>query len=149
MGKIKIFDFIFAWIFKISALILLPLIIYYIIYVSLNKPVIDFFKLPEWMFISIILYADTLTRSVSFFYRFDKKLASWEGWGGAEKETLSVVYVAILGITISSVLLMFIVIDENKKLDLPDNFYKIEQLVFFIALAISFIFELIISKVEP
>lgn len=145
---IKIIDFIFSWIFKISALILLPLIIYFIIYISLNKSMDEFFKIPEWMFIAIILYGDTLTKSISFFYRSDKELASSSTWEGAEKESLIMVYWAILGITTSSVLLMFIVIYENKNLDLPSIFYKIELIVFLLALITSLFIELLVRIVS-
>lgn len=148
MGKIKIIDFIGTWIFKVSALILLPLIIYFIIYISLNESVNEFFKLPEWMFIAIVLYVDTLTKSIGFFYKFDTELASLDSWEGAEKESQGVVYIAILGITISSILLMFIVFEENGKLDLPSIFYTFERFVFIGALLLSFAFELIASKVE-
>ena len=116
---------------------------------SFNESVNEFLKLPEWMFISIILYADTLAKSISFFHKLDRKMASlYHSWVGAEKESLTVVYISILGITISSVLLMFIIFDQNKKLDLPSIFYNIERIVFCIAVVDSFAIEYIISNVS-
>ena len=59
------------WAWEISAFILLPLIIYFLMFISLGIQFSELFKLPEWMFISIILYGDTFRKSI---HELQKKL---------------------------------------------------------------------------
>ncbi|MDO8727086.1 MAG: hypothetical protein Q7J35_13540 [Candidatus Methanoperedens sp.] len=149
---IRIFAIFISSLFKVSALILLPLIIYFIIYLSLNKPMDEFFKLPEWMFISIILYGVTLSDTISFIHKSEKNLVSLSLWEGIEEESQVMVYMGILGITISSVLLMFIIIGEYENLTMPSSFYFVEWFVFSFALVTSIVFEImkkLVSRKKP
>jgi hypothetical protein len=152
---ISLVSWVYIWGFNLSAFILLPLIIYSIIYIILNEPMGELLKLPEWMFIAIILYGDTLSKTLIFYNKLDKEalekraspLSFWEAlFGGFDIESPFLVSFAILGITISSVLLTFAIIAKYKELNLPIAFYLIENCVFFVALVFSLLCELMIRS---
>ncbi len=141
---------VFIWIFNISAFILLPLIIYIIIGVFIfNDSIANLLKFPELMFIAIILYGDALNKSIKSFYKLGEgmkeELFHYQGF---TKETQFAISFAILGITISSVLLAFVIIAQYKEFEIPPHFYSIEVWVFIFALLSSFISEVDIRLSE-
>jgi hypothetical protein len=110
----------------------------------------DIFKLPEWMFIAIILYGDALSKNINLYNKIDKEqkeecLLKYQGF---TTESQFAVSIAMLGITISSVLLTFAIIAKYKEFELPSIFYSIEQGVFLFAIFVSAMCELDIRLKE-
>lgn len=141
------------WVFNTSAFILLPLIIYVIIYLILKEPMSELLKLPEWMFIAIVLYGDALSKNINLYNKLDKneEKESYSGYWdtifeGFYIESQFAVSLAILGITISSVLLTLAIIAKYKELDISSIFYFIENIVFLFAIVYSAICELFIRN---
>jgi len=105
------------WFVEVSGFILLPLIVYLIAFISLDRPASELAQLPEWMFISIILYGEVLKRLVIFYRRFR----------GFDLKFIRVISMGIIGITISSILLCFSLIAEHKPgFVLPKAFYFLQ-----------------------
>lgn len=132
----KVYKILDNWIWELLAFILLPLIIYFLMFIFLDVQFIQVIKLPEWMFISIILYADSLKKIIHYEKNNDKDF---------EESSTKFISFAIIGVTISSVLLALSIVDKYKEFELPIIYYYFELFVFAIAIILSAYFELIIK----
>jgi hypothetical protein len=118
------------WMLETCAFILLPLLVYLVVFFSLDGNVERLFRLPEWMFAAIILHADML-RKLLHLYR------NYRGFYLKMVRTLSF---GILGIVISSIFLALSLIAQEKPavLRVPEKaFYRWQMLVFALALLMS------------
>jgi hypothetical protein len=116
------------WLIEVSAFILLPLLIYIITFITLGRPAKEIVRLPELMFISIILYGEILKRSVIFYRQFR----------GFELKLIRMLSVGLLGISVSGVLLCFSLVAQHRPdVTLSKPFYFIQGFVFLTALLTS------------
>jgi hypothetical protein len=116
---------LWAWFVETLAFSLLPLCVYAVTYMSLQKPAEEIIKLPEWMFISIILYGDTLRRLILFYRKYK----------GFELKVQRDYAGGVVGITISAILLnSAITASLSKNSELPSSFYVLQTAVFALAM---------------
>lgn len=132
----EIFSIFINWFWEVTAFVLLPLIIYIIVFLSLNIQISQLIGLPEWMFISIIFYGNTLKKTIIYL-----KIHDWH----FETNSIAMISCTILGISISSVLLAFSIIAKYKELDLSSFYYPLQLGIFLFALISSVVYELIIK----
>ncbi|BDU35749.1 hypothetical protein [Vibrio nigripulchritudo] len=126
--KIEIWNLLFAWLIEISAFILLPLIVYFITFKVLPVDGDDIYKIPEWMFISVVVFGDLTKKKLNFYKRF-------EGYDVKMVRTLAI---GVLGMVVSSIMLGYSLIAmRTPNLELSDSFYAIQMWVFVIGLVFS------------
>jgi len=114
------------WMLEVAAFILLPLIVYLATFICLSIPLAEIAKLPEWMFIAIILYGETIKRLLVFYRKYK----------GYELKLIRTLSFGILGITLSSILLCLSIVANHKtdRFDLPPIYYKFQFSIFVVAL---------------
>ena len=116
------------WMLEIGAFILLPLVVYLIVFFSIEVDLGKLYRLPEWMFIGVILHADTMHKLL-ILYR------EYKGFPGKLVRTLSIGILGIVGCSICLVLSMLA--QEKANFDLPLNFYHLQMGMFVVALYFS------------
>ncbi len=121
--QLKYFTSIFLnWFLEVAAFILLPLLIYVLAYSVLEADKAEVFRLPEWMFISVILFGEAIKRLI-VFYRNSKDM---------EQKILKLFPIGFIGITISAILLCFSMIASMRPpvLTLKPLFYRCQYVIF-------------------
>jgi len=83
------------WLYEIGAFALLPLIIYVLVYLLIGEEVVQVLLLPEWLFITVLLYGSILGKLVVHF-------RDYAGYLPRIRRTIAQ---GVLGILIASVLL--------------------------------------------
>jgi hypothetical protein len=129
-GIVTLISAFWLWLLETSAFVLLPLIVYLIVFSSVNLEKADIFKLPEWMFVSIILFGESLRKSLIYYK--DAK--------GFHIQVLHELSITILGIVISSVFLIFSIISHyNESFPLSPSYYGFQMTIFGFSVFYSFI----------
>ena len=114
------------WFAEVAGFILLPLFVYVIVLAALGVGMSKLIELPEWMFVSVILFGHTTRKSIAYYK--DCIPSHLE----ANKETSVFklkmdreVSKGIFGIVISAVFLILTMVAENKNeaLKLATPFY--------------------------
>ena len=118
----------FNWLCEVSAFILLPLFIYVIVYYMEGLPLTRIMERPEWMFIAIILHADTLRRL----------LGHYRDYRGFDVNAIRVISIGVLGIISAALFLVFTILaDDSNARTLPLSFYRFQTVLFCAALLYS------------
>jgi hypothetical protein len=119
------------------AFVLLPLFVYLLVFVGLGINPQELFKLPEWMFISVILYGDISRKQIAYYQVFK----------GFDLRIIRTISVTVFGIVISSTFLIFSVIAQYNSSFHLSGLYYISQIVWFIiTLAYSILTSMWISR---
>ena len=122
------FTLFMQWALETGAFVLLPLFVYLLVYFSIEVDLGKLYKLPEWMFIAVILHADTM-RKLLLLYR------EYKGYALKLIRTLSI---GLLGIVICSIFLVLSLLAQEKpNFVLPSTFYHLQMLMFAFALYLS------------
>jgi hypothetical protein len=116
-----------VWLIEVCAFVLLPLVIYVVTFLSIGRSVREALNSPEVMFLAIILYGDVLKRQVLFYRRY-------RGFALKFSRELAV---CVLGMTISSVLLCFSLIEDTKVLSMSRSYRVLKLSAFGSALVLS------------
>jgi len=117
-----------SWMMETIAFVLLPLIVYLIVFFALGIEISELVRLPELMFVAIILFADA-TRQLVLFYR---------QFRGFSQRVMFTIPFGLLGIVISAMFLAFSMIAQQKPdFGLPWLFYKFQVGIFLWSLLTS------------
>jgi hypothetical protein len=102
---IKLIVNIMDWGLEALAFVLLPLLIYYAVFNSLGVKAIYFIGLPEWMFISIILFGHCLKDLIYTYHYFED----------FETKLVRCISIGILGFAASIVFLVLTLVEQHQK----------------------------------
>ena len=116
----EIFKLSAFWLYETLAFILLPLVIYLLLYLSFKNSIYDFSRLPEWMFITIVLYGDTIRKLILLYLKFKNP----------ELRIGRTVAQAVIAIVISSTFLVIILIAQQEKLEISPFIYWGQFVIF-------------------
>ena len=137
---LEIWHLVTQWFAEVAAFILLPLFVYIIVLAALGVGKSKLFELPEWMFVSIILFADTTRKSIAYY----KDCIPSQLEANKEPSVFKLkmdreVSKGIFGIVISATFLILTMVAENKKeaLRLATPFYWAQIVWFGIAVCNS------------
>lgn len=130
------------WLAEVAAFILLPLVVYIAVFVALGIEKTKLIELPEWMFVSIILFGESTLKSIVYYK--DRLLSAAEAKreiSGFSLKMTREISVGIIGIVISCVFLALSMVAFYKPdcLSLSTWFYRLQMLCFLIALGRSFV----------
>lgn len=107
---------------------LLPLLVYLLVYISTQANMAKLYKLPEWMFVAVILHSD-IVRKLLLLYR---------GYQGFPLKMVRTLSFGILGIVTCCIFLVLSLLAlEKPNFDLPPTFYRLQMLMFALALSMS------------
>lgn len=125
------FSAIGAWIFETVALVLLPIIVYAIIFRFFEQSIDELKRIPEWMFASVMLFGDA-----------SKRLIMLCGTGVSEhresRPSLAFVLPGFVGVVISVLFLAFSVAIQIEKWGAPGMwFYDVQVLIFLFSVLYS------------
>ena len=116
---------IVSWGLETVGFVLLPLIVYLVIFYGLRMDLHSLIELPEWMFISVLLFGTMIKEQVSFF----------KNWSNFETIALFAISIGVLGIVVSAVFLTFSTIAQYREnFSLSDDYYRIQLVVFILSL---------------
>lgn len=121
-------DAALRWFIKTSAFILLPLLVYFVVYFAMGNSIVALFKLPEWMFVAIILYGNAMLEVVFFL----KETNNFD-----DNTVRPVIAFGILGIVISAVFLVLSIIAQLGSQDLSTSYYILQFFLFLASFAFS------------
>ena len=94
----------FQWFIESSAFVLLPLYVYAADHFVTGQPLANIILSPEMMFTAIILHAEAMRKQIVYYRR--KR--------GFEIKIMRVISIAILGIVLSAIFLVFSIHNEEK-----------------------------------
>ena len=125
--KQEIFKLSTLWLYETVAYILLPLLIYVILFISTGGQIYNLYKLPEWMFITIILYGDTIRKLILLYVKFDN----------FELRINRTIAQAIIAIVLTSTFLVIQLISQQKNIELASYFFYGQFIIFLHAIWFS------------
>jgi len=103
-------------------------------------------ELPEWMFVSIILFGDSTLRSIAYYKDLMLNAKDAHGNPGYSLKMNRELSVGIIGIVVSCVFLALIMVANRNALSLSRSFYWLQILIFAFALARSFVNRMYIGR---
>jgi len=110
--RLPVFHLVTQWLAEVVGFILLPLIIYLVIFALLGPAKPRIIELPEWMLVSIIMFGETTRKSIEYYKnRITSNLESRDISVFGLKATREIA-VGSIGVVVSSVLLVFGMIAE-------------------------------------
>ena len=116
------------WFLETVAFIMLPLLVYLITFASLPVEGDSPLDLPEWMFISTILYGD-VTKKMILFYK---------DYQGFNLNAVRSIAIGVVGMVSSSVLIAFLLVEQRvESVTLSPLFNWIQIVVFLNAVIVS------------
>ena len=127
----------FQWLFESSAFVLLPLYVYAADHFVTGQPLANIILSPEMMFTAIILHAEAMRKQIVYYRR--KR--------GFEIKIMRVISIAILGIVLSAIFLVYSIHNEkDHALDsIGGRFFVSQSLLFVFALLNSVTTSLVIG----
>jgi hypothetical protein len=133
LSESPLFNLIVYWVLETCAFTLLPLIVYIIIFFALAIDWYELLKLPEWMFVAIVVYSET-TRKLVLYYR------DYEGFSSKAVRAVSL---GVIGMVTSSVFLAFSAVAQLRDaITLSTIYYAIQTILFVASLMFSAMFGL-------
>lgn len=63
----RVYHLATQWLAEVGAFVLLPLIVYIIVFLALGVDRTKLIELPEWMFVSIILFGESTLKSIAYY----------------------------------------------------------------------------------
>jgi len=124
----EIFKLSTLWFYETIAFILLPLLIYLILYFSFRNSIYDFSRLPEWMFITIVLYGDTIRKLIFLYLKFKNP----------ELRIGRTVAQAVIAIVLTSTFLIILLISQQEHLEINPFIYWGQFVIFFHSIWFSY-----------
>jgi hypothetical protein len=125
---VVLYNLFLHWLLETAAFILLPLIVYLIVFAALNIEQTKLIELPEWMFVSIILHGEIMRKYILFYSNYK----------GFHLKAIRQISLGILGIVTSSVFLVFSMVAHYREaFTLPPFYYRLQMLLFFFSIANS------------
>lgn len=124
----EIFKLSTLWFYETIAFILLPLLIYLILYFSFRNSIYDFSRLPEWMFITIILYGDTIRKLILLYLKFKNP----------ELRISRTVAQAVIAIVLASTFLIILLVSQQEHLEISPIIYWGQFVIFFHSIWFSY-----------
>lgn len=116
------------WFLEVLVFVLLPLVIYLLCFVFLEKPLSEIILLPEWMFFSIVLWGDTCKKLLVFYRRFK----------GFEIKVVRSVATTLLGVSVSVTALIFSIICQySETMETPALLGPVQMVIFLLTFFIA------------
>lgn len=138
----RVYHLVTQWLAEVVGFILLPLVVYIIVFLALGIERTKLIELPEWMFVSIILFGESTFKSIVYYK--DLMLSAEQAGkniSGFSAKMNREIAVGVIGIVVSSVFLALTMVAAYKGtvLNLPRNFYWLQMFCFTFALGRSFV----------
>lgn len=128
-----LYNLFIQWLIETAAFILLPLFVYLLVFMSLGIEHTKLMELPEWMFIAIILFGESMRKTVIFYNKYE----------GFDLAVIREISFGLLGIVASSVFLVFSIIAHyDEEFVLSSLFYHLQLGIFLGAVIYSLLFSL-------
>ena len=135
----RVYHLATQWLAEVGAFILLPLVIYLIVFLALGIEKGKLIELPEWMFVSIILFGESTLKSIAYYKNL--MLSVKESGGNTAGLSLKMnreFSVGMFAVVVACVFLALIMVASKNALSLSRSFYWLQILIFVLALARSF-----------